>query len=49
MFDISVIIPGIRSENWPKIYEGHSSTFKKNKFELNCVGPKNPTSYIDDK
>ena len=40
MFNVSVIVPGIRPENWPKIYEDLNSTFKKNKFELVCVGPK---------
>ena len=27
MFDISVIIPGIRPENWARIYEELDSTF----------------------
>ena len=49
MFDISVIIPGIRPENWARIYEELDSTFKKNKFEVIFIGPKIPSNYFDDK
>ena len=47
MFDISVIIPGIRPENWARIYEELDSTFKKNKFEVIFIGPKIPSNYFD--
>jgi hypothetical protein len=49
MFDVSVIIPGIRPDNWPKIYEDLRSTFTDYKFELICIGPNLPSDYFSDK
>lgn len=49
MFDISVVIPGIRPNNWPKIYEDLQSTFTDYKFELICIGPNLPSDYFSDK
>jgi hypothetical protein len=49
MFDISVVIPGIRPNNWPKIYEDLRSTFTDYKFELICIGPNFPSDYFSDK
>lgn len=46
-YDLSVIIPGIRVDRWPEIYQQLISSVGKYSFELICVGPFFPDKTLE--
>jgi hypothetical protein len=49
MIKLSVIIPGIRTQNWQKIYESVSDSLIGHSFEVIAIGPNLPSKFFDDK
>ena len=46
---ISLIVPGIRTQNWQKLYEEAKEACSKFSYELILIGPKPLPSFFDDK
>lgn len=49
MTKLSVIIPGIRTQNWQQIYESVKESLSYHSFEMIAAGPNLPSSFFNDK